>query len=281
MSLLNHLLIIDAQNDFCDLPETWWPRHPITGQAIQPGLPVAGAHQDMLRLAALIDRAQDRIDAITTTLDSHHRLDIAHPAFWQRADGSAVGPFTPITGAAIDAGEFKTRQPDHQARARRYVQELEARGRYTLMVWPVHCEIGSWGHGLHAAVAGAVGRWEEARQRASQAVFKGDNPWTEHYSVMQAEVPDPDDEATALNMDLIRRLDQADMILVAGEASSHCVRSSVEHLVDHLPSGKLGKVVLLTDCMSPVTGFEAAASAFLQAMQSRGVQLATSDTVLA
>ena len=281
MSLPNHLLIIDAQNDFCDLPEAWWPRHPIDGQAIAPALPVAGAHQDMLRLAELIDRAQGRIEAITTTLDSHHRLDIAHPGFWQRADGSTVAPFTPITGAAIDAGEFKTRLPEHQARARRYVSELEARGRYTLMVWPVHCEIGSWGHGLHAAVASAVGRWELARQRASQAVFKGDNPWTEHYSVLQAEVPDPADEGTALNLGLIRELDQADTIMVAGEASSHCVRASVEHLVEHLPSGRADKVVLLTDCMSPVTGFEAAASEFLASMQQRGVQLATSRTVLA
>lgn len=37
-----HLLIVDPQNDFCDLPEPYLPRDPMTGQARQPALPVPG-----------------------------------------------------------------------------------------------------------------------------------------------------------------------------------------------------------------------------------------------
>ena len=48
------LLIIDPQNDFCDLPESWRPLDPISGQRLAPALPVPGAHADMLRLAELI-----------------------------------------------------------------------------------------------------------------------------------------------------------------------------------------------------------------------------------
>ena len=52
------LLIIDPQNDFCDLPLSWQPHAPLTGYIIAPALPVAGAHADMQRLAAWTDGYQ-------------------------------------------------------------------------------------------------------------------------------------------------------------------------------------------------------------------------------
>jgi hypothetical protein len=41
----------------------------------------------------------------------------------------------------------------------------------------------------------------------------------------------------------------------------------------------LSKLVLLTDCISPVGGFEAQQAEFLAAMQARGVRLAVSTEV--
>ena len=264
--MTTHLLIIDPQNDFCDLPPALCP----PGEA--PALPVAGAHADLQRVAAFIDAAAPRIDAITVTLDSHLRLDIAHPGFWQTADGGAVAPFTPISAAQLRAGAFRPRDASALPRAQAYVDELERRGRYTLMVWPVHCEIGSWGQAVHADVRAAYNRWEEARQRSVQRVTKGSNPWTEHYSAVMAEVPDAADAGTQLNRQLITSLAGAQRLLVAGEASSHCVRATVEHLVQHL-GGELSRVWLLRDGMSPVAGFEAQAQAFLTDMQARGLRV--------
>jgi nicotinamidase-related amidase len=43
----------------------------------------------------------------------------------------------------------------------------------------------------------------------------------------------------------------------------------------------LGKLVLLTDCISPVAGFEAQYDAFLRDMTARGLQTATSVDALA
>jgi nicotinamidase/pyrazinamidase len=268
-----HLLIIDPQNDFCDLPPALCP----AGEA--PALPVAGAHADLQRLAAFIDAASPRLDAITVTLDSHQRLDIAHPGFWQTADGAAVPPFTTITAQQLRAGAFRPRDASAAGRAQAYVDALEARGRYTLMVWPVHCEIGSWGHAVHADVRAACNRWQERHLRSLNWVHKGSNPWTEHYSAVMAEVPDAADAGTGLNQALIDSLSPAGLLLVAGEASSHCVRATTEHLADHL-GGDLGRVVLLGDCMSPVTGFEAQAADFLAAMQQRGLRVMASVGVL-
>lgn len=274
-----HLLLIDPQNDFCDLPADWLPLQPQTRQPIAPALPVAGAHADMLRAAALVQRLGAGLDGITITLDSHHRIDIAHPGFWRRADGAAVSPFTPITAAQVRQGEFVPRDAAALERTLPYLDALEATGRYTLMVWPVHCQMGTWGHGVHAGLQAALDAWADTQGRSVAVVNKGENPWTEHYSALQAEVPDADDGRTLLNRPLLEALDGFDRILIAGEAGSHCVRATVEHLAAHLPSGQLGKLVLLTDCISPVGGFEAQQAEFLAAMQTKGVRLAVSTEV--
>lgn len=274
------LLIIDPQNDFCDLPASWRPVDPATGVAVAPALPVAGAHADMLHLADVIQRGADGLSSIAVTLDSHHRFDIAHPTFWKTGSGADVMPFTPITAAQVREGSFLPRDATALPRALAYLDELEQRGRYTLMVWPVHCEIGSWGHNVHPAVKAAYNQWEDRRLGVVRKITKGSNPWTEHYSAMQAEVPDQDDPDTQLNTALIAELDQADLLLIAGEASSHCVKATTEHIVANLPSRQVRKVVLITDCMSPVAGFEAQHQAFLGDMAGRGVALQTSAQAL-
>ncbi len=273
MKATAHLLIIDPQNDFCDVPAAWCPNDPLSGAPIAPALPVDGAHADLQRTAALIRAAGVALDHITLTLDSHHRIDIAHPTFWRQGGGAAVAPFTTITAAQVRAGTFLPRDPAALPRTLAYLDELEARGRYTLMVWPVHCEIGTWGHGVHAGLRAACNEWEETRLRGVRKVTKGENPWTEHYSAIQAEVPDADDEHTQLNTALLADLARADLLLIAGEASSHCVRATTEHIVDNLPAGGPQRIVLLTDCMSPVGGFEAQHAEFLSGMRARGVRL--------
>ncbi len=280
MSRQIQLLIIDPQNDFCDLPETYRPADPLTGQRISPTLPVAGAHADMQRLASFMRETATNWSDISITLDSHNRLHIAHPTFWQRGDGSAVSPFTAIKAAQVRAGEFQPRDPAALPRALAYLDALDARGRYTLMVWPVHCEIGSWGHNVHADVRNAYNVWETQQLKVVRKVAKGSNTWTEHYSALQAEVPDATDPDTLLNRPLLAALDRADLLVIAGEASSHCVKATTEDIVDNLPGGRPGRVVLLTDCMSPVGGFQAQHEAFLADMSGRGVQLATTADLL-
>ena len=280
MTLTMQLLIIDPQNDFCDLPSYWCPRDPVSGGMAAPALPVGGAHADMLRLASFIRTQGERLTSISVTLDSHHRYDIAHPTFWQLANGESVSPFTQITAAQVRAGQYLPRDRSALARALSYLDALEQRGRYTLMVWPVHCEIGTWGHNVHACVKAAYSAWEDQHLRVVQKITKGSNPWTEHYSAIQAEVPDADDPGTEFNMALVSQLDKADRILIAGEASSHCVRATTEHIAENLPSGNVSKIVLLTDCMSQVGGFETQHQAFLDGMRARGATLTTSTEAL-
>ncbi len=272
-----HLVIIDPQNDFCDLPEDWRPE--IAGKRLASALPVAGAHADMLRTAALIDRLGRSLGEISITLDSHQHIDIGHPTFWKQADGSPVGPFTQISAVDVRERRFEPRIAGARERVTVYLEALEAAGRYTHMVWPLHCEIGTWGHTIHPALLAACNRWEEATLTTTAKIVKGTNPWTEHYSAVRAEVPDPADPATAINTAFIARLRSANHVLIAGEAGSHCVKATTEHIVEQLGPANTGKLTLLIDCMSPVEGFEAQYEAFLADMRTRGVRTANASEI--
>jgi nicotinamidase-related amidase len=162
-----HLLVIDPQNDFCDLP---------AGGQGTPALPVPGADADMRRVADLIARGGQGLDAISVTLDTHHRLDIAHPTFWTTGEGGDVAPFTAITAADVRAGRYTPRDPAASARTLDYLDKLETAGRYTLMVWPVHCEVGSWGQQVHAGVGAALRGWEAAGHGRVNEVVKAPIP---------------------------------------------------------------------------------------------------------
>ncbi|MGL5633014.1 MAG: cysteine hydrolase [Azovibrio sp.] len=274
----NHLVIIDPQNDFCDLPEA---ECPVMGGVRQvPALPVPGAHADMLRVAELIREGGKGLSEISVTLDSHQRVDIGHPTFWKQGDGSPVAPFTQIAAADVREGRYLPRRADALVRVQAYLEALEAAGRYVHMVWPVHCEIGTWGNNVHDAVRRAYNQWEEDRVCVVNKVVKGTNPWTEHYSAIKAEVPDVEDSSTQVNEDFISRLKAADLVLITGEAGSHCVRATTEHIVENFDGADLGKLVLLTDCMSPVAGFERQYQDFIDEMVQCGLRIARSDEIL-
>jgi nicotinamidase-related amidase len=256
------LLIIDPQNDFLD----------IEGAA----LPVPGANADMTRLAAWLQQHRAAVQAITVTLDSHPSVGIERTSFWLQADGSAAAPFSVVTAAALRAGQWRPRDAARTAEALAYLEALEAPGQRQLVVWPVHCVLGTWGHNIHTGLARSIAEWEMHSSQLCDKVLKGLNPMTEQYSAFRAEVPRADDPRTALNRPLLARLAAGSApLLVAGEALSHCVAASVQDMLAQLPPARLRQTVLLTDCMSPVAGFEAAGQAFLAQARAAGVRTAS------
>ena len=262
-----HLLIIDPQVDFCD---------PDRGS-----LYVKGAQDDMHRLAAMLERLIGKIQDIHVTLDSHHLIDVAHPAFWRNGDGSAPQPFTQITADEVRSGRWTTFLPSARSRALSYVEALETNGRYPHVIWPPHCLIGSEGHNVMPRLFGALRKWEAQRFAIVDYVTKGSNPWTEHFSAVQAEVPDPTDPDTQVNTRLIDTLEQADLILLAGEAGSHCLANTVRDIAAHFSdSSYVEKMMLLTDATSPVPGFEQYQTDFVADMTALGMQLCTTTRFL-
>lgn len=257
-----NLLIIDPQNDFLD----------IAGAA----LPVPGANADMDRLAQWLLAHADSVQSVTVTLDSHASVGVERTSFWLDADGQSVAPFTLISAADVQAQKFFLRHAVLRAEVLTYLQDLEARGQRQLVVWPVHCVVGTWGHNIHTGLSQAIAAWEMRTGITANKVLKGQNPLTEQYSAFRAEVPRADDARTALNQTLLDSLASGSgMLLVAGEALSHCVAASVQDVMDHLPSERLARTILLTDCMSPVPGFEAIGQQFLDGARARGLRTQT------
>jgi nicotinamidase-related amidase len=256
------LLIIDPQNDFLDIP----------GAA----LPVPGAAADMQRLADWLLAHAAKVRSITVTLDSHASVGVERTTFWLQADGAPVPPFTLITAADLAQGRFMPRDAGKRAEVQAYLHALEAGGQRQLVVWPVHCVVGTWGHNIHAGLSDALNHWEMQSGYTVQKVLKGQNPLTEQYSAFKAEVPRSDDPRTALNWPLVHALSAGSAtLLIAGEAMSHCVAASVSDLIATLPAQRLAQTVLLSDCMSPVAGFESAAREFLDRALEAGIQACT------
>lgn len=262
-----HLLIIDPQNDFCIAD----------GPGGEKGaLVVGGADQDMVRLGLFIDKNRSQFEQIHVTLDSHQWVHIAHPAFWVNSKGYHPNPYTIITVDDVKNGVWRAYNPRWQPRAFAYVEALAKNGRYQLCIWPPHCLIGTWGHSIVPAVANALYRWEADFNRVN-FVAKGSNLFTEHYSGVQADVPDDTDASTKLNTNLIDALTDADEILITGEALSHCVANTVTDVAAKFGDDNVKKFTLLTDTTSPVgiPIFEQMAKDFVAGMVKKGMKVTT------
>lgn len=268
-----HLLTIDPQHDFCDP---------------SGALFVPGATEDTERLAAMVDRIGDKLEDIHCTLDSHHYVDIAHPIWWKDRDGNHPDPFTIITAAEVRDGTWATMIPGFFKRSLEYVEKLDANSRYPLCIWPPHCLIGSKGATVMPKLFEAFIKWEQSGPGMVHYVTKGSNPFTEHYSGVQADVPDPSDPTTMLNTALIQTLESATAILITGEAGSHCVANTVQDIADNFGSEDyVKKFVLLKDTVSPVPAvpggpdFPAIQRQFIDDMVARGMRVSTSVDFLA
>ena len=263
------LLVIDPQNDFCDP---------------QGSLFVKGADEDMTRLAKFVDQFGSKLSDINVTFDSHQDIDIAHPYFWVNSKGENPKPFTIIHAADVDAGTWLPAVPSKSRRDRAvaYVKQLEPNGRYPLCIWPVHCVIGEWGHNVYKPLQDSLRNWSRKNFATINPVTKGSNPWTEHYSAVKAEVPDPQDESTRLNKAFIAKLQKCDEIIIAGEALSHCVANTVRDVAEAFGDDSyVQKLVLLTDASSNVTGFENFGDQFLKDMTARGMRTTTTKDYVA
>lgn len=262
-----HLVVIDPQVDFCDP---------------NGALSVPGADQDMRRLAAMVARLSGKLDDIHVTLDSHRLIDVAHPIFWKDSNGRHPDPFTIIRADDVCSGRWAPTLPGLYRRMQDYVHTLEANGRYPLCIWPPHCLIGSPGHCVMPALRKALLDWESSRFALVDYVTKGSNPWTEHYSAVTADVPDPTDPGTQINTRFIQTLMDADMVVIAGEAGSHCLANTIRDIANNFGDDSYVKrLVLLTDATCPVPGFEALQTGFIQEMTARGMQLSTTMEFLA
>lgn len=251
------LVAVDVQNAFC-----------IPGfELFVGGRSGTGAVDDNRRLCEFIYRNLDVITQIAPTMDTHQAMQIFHSAFWVNDKGEHPAPFSLISQEDVMEGRWKFNpalgdslgldQDYAQRHLLNYTKTLREGGKYDLAIWPYHAMLGSIGHAIVPAVEEAI--FFHGIARCSQPDFqvKGNNPLTEHYSVLGPEVLEgPDGEPIApKNVTFIERLLQFDAVLIAGQAKSHCVAWTIYDLLQDITirDERLAeKVYLLEDCTSPV-----------------------------
>lgn len=255
-----HMLLIDAQKDFC------FPQ----GSLFVAGRSGDGAIEDSKRTAEFIYHNLNVLTDITCTLDTHLPYQIFYPSFWHDKDGNPLTPFREITAEQVKAGEVKPNPAvaplvcggDYgwlMSYVRHYCETLEKAGKYKLYLWPYHCILGSQGHVLVGVIEEARMFHAWVRKSANVPEVKGGHPLTENYSVFSPEVRTRHDGkplGAQANTALIKKLVENDAIIIAGQAASHCVKASIEDFlgaINQQDPKLIKKVYILKDCMSAVT----------------------------
>jgi nicotinamidase-related amidase len=250
------LVAVDVQNTFC-----------IPGfELFVGGRSGTGAVDDNRRLCEFVYRNLGAITQIIPSLDTHHAMQVFHAIWLIDEQGNHPAPYTLVSAEDIEAGRWRFNpavapaldlDPEYaQRHLLHYTRRLAAGGKYALTIWPYHAMLGGIGHALVSAVEEAFFFHSVARHSWADYQVKGDNPLTEHYSMLGPEVRDgPDGESLAArNSALIRKLLAFDVVIVAGQAKSHCVAWTIDDLLtDEEARARLApRTYLLEDCSSPV-----------------------------
>ena len=253
-----HLLLIDLQRDFC-FPE---------GSLYVGGRSGKGALEDNDKIARFIYRNLGALSEVSCTMDTHFPYQIFFSSFWLTEDDEPVPAHTEIETEAIRKGAVKANPAvAHwlcsgnytwlRKQVEFYCDELEKAGKYKLYLWPPHCLLGSSGHALSGVIHEARLFHSYVRGSHAPIEIKGGNVLTENYSILAPEVLSRHDGVALAqrNTNFIHTLLEADHVIIAGQAKSHCVRASVEDLLSEIQAkdpALAKKVYIREDCMSSV-----------------------------
>ncbi len=251
------LLLVDVQNTFC-IPDY---------ELFVGGRNGRAAVEDNIRLCEFIYRNLAAISHITTTLDSHTAMQVFHPLFFIDKNGAHPKPYTDVQAQELRRKRWQFNPaiaphygiaPEYgQQMLIHYAEELERKGKYALTVWPYHAMLGGIGHALVSAVGEAIFFHTIARLDQSDFEVKGEQPFTEHYSVVGPEVltGPMGEQLGSRNPKFLAQIQEFDQVIIAGQAKSHCVAWTISDLLEDIREtdpALAGRVYLLEDCTSPV-----------------------------
>ena len=250
------VLAVDIQNTFC-IPDF---------ELFVAGRSGTGAVDDNRRLCEFLYRNLGEITQVFPSLDTHHAMQVFHAIWLVDEHGDHPAPYTLVSAEDVATGRWRLNSAVAEALgididyAERhlvyYTRRLAEGGKYDLTVWPYHAMLGGIGHALVSAVEEAIFFHGLARYSSPDFQVKGDNPLTEHYSLLGPEVTEgPDgDRLGGKNTELIEKLLTFDAVVVAGQAKSHCLAWTIDDLLDDEEVRKrlAERTYLLEDCTSPV-----------------------------
>src|SRR5438876_4716983 len=255
------VILVDYQHDFVDPTGTLY---------------VPGSQQDVARFLTWFYANAHRITSIYASLDTHLPFQIFYSSWWKNPQtGEHPQPFTTITVDDLTNNRWApVFSPEWSVS---YVHQLQQQAKKDLMIWPYHTMQGTLGQMLVAPICEAIACHSADRNTQPTYIVKGRTLRTEYYGIFGAEIPDPEDPQSSLNVTLLDAVMKHDKVYVAGEAKSHCVLETERQVVGrfgHQPD-LMRRLHFLRDCTSsvkhPTIDFDALAEAELADMERQGI----------
>src|SRR5256714_3063043 len=234
------LLAVDVQNTFC-IPDF---------ELFVAGRSGSGAVDDTRRLCEFVYRNLGMITQVFPSLDTHHAMQVFHAIWLVDEHGNHPEPYTLVSADDVATGRWRLNAAVAEAlgidvdyaerHLAHYTRRLAEGGKYDLTIWPYHAMLGGIGHALVSALEEAVFFHGIARRSRPDFQVKGDNPLTEHYSMLGPEVTEgPNgDRLGGKNTALIDKLLAFDAVVVAGQAKSHCMAWTIDDLLEEEAAGE-------------------------------------------
>lgn len=261
------VLIIDPQNDFA-----------ATGGALY----VKGASRDMERALKFLCSILGVISELHISADNHQPGSIFFPERHIKPDGSNPEPFSKVT-----ADNYLY---DHWSSSAKFGGNVEELNRLTihycleaakkgipLQLWPHHCMQGTAGSKLVDPIAIFRNLFQTYRRCPPNVFTKGESKNTEYYSAFGPVVEKDYDNRPLAKAPAVtpNNFANADIIILMGEALSHCVGQTLNDLV---AAGLGKKIYLVRDCTSNVPGFEAQGEEFANTLKAHDGHIVQSTT---
>jgi len=201
------VLLIDAQNDFCDIDGSF--------QKVD--------QKESGLIAGKIKESVKDIDGIVLMLDSHYPMDISHSKYWIDFEGNHPPVGTHISKKEVKGKKYKVFSPsmpesvleEKQKMAIEYLENLESINRKHI-IQPDHCIFGLQGHNVYDPIMNSVLVWSKEKGADYQIVLKGLYQHTEHFGAFEAVVPNPNVPETMLNQGILQYLDHFDDVYIWG-----------------------------------------------------------------
>ena len=277
------LIVIDGQKDFVE----------------GGNLAVTGGNKALSNVAKMIKRVKGDLFSIDCTMDAHHRHHIGHSRMWVNAKGENPPPYITQMKPADVIGTgaiWRAANIAWQARQQKYIEDLSKRNdqreslgllRIDHTIWTDHCLIGTDGMSLQADLYAAICEWEDLKNRPANKTTKGSFIFAEHFSVFKAEVPDPSEPSTDVNMSLITELNKLDMLAWCGLAEDYCLMNSFIDFILQLSGNDpttakniAKKMIFLEDGTAAVGAVPALKQTFHDFLSKWGVSVETTDSFL-
>ncbi len=159
-----------------------------------------------------------------------------------------------------------------------------------VVLWTKHCHRFTLGATIEPVVMANIMYHNFLRGwlEAEPAWYTKGVSWrTEYFGILAPEFEIADDENAQLTLNILQLFDgfpdqgilPFDLIIVTGQAASHCVLRTMQQMVKHIEeSGRdeaIKKIIYLSDTSSTIIGFEEATEKAHTELQAKGVQMTT------